>query len=274
VNDRVLAPWRQAQPIRDLLAWARSEGQESERLLVILEALRDHQSLESEPAVPDWLRQLSAALSEGLDLEPYEFGVLLSNRHRRATQTQDEFADMDDMPSFGRIGMSLADHTAAVVKTVESFTALDRRIIGRRRRTRSGWRRSFTMVVRQICGFRLCYVVAFPRPKSIGFRWLRVIGPIALGRHPDGPTQQTDYSPEGNSAGPAHWWTRRRHFHGLAFTSKWNAVRPSLQSFRASANTTIYRGDRGAACDRLARVAGAKGISQQLRAGKLKYHES
>jgi CRISPR-associated endonuclease/helicase Cas3 len=130
VNGNVLAPWHRAQPVRDLLAWARSEEQDSERLLLILNALRDHPSFESESDVPDWLRQLSGALSENVDFEPYEFGVLLSSRQRRAAQAQDEFADIDDMPSFGKTGVSLADHTTAVVKMAESFTALGRRIIG------------------------------------------------------------------------------------------------------------------------------------------------
>ena len=134
VNGNVLAPWHQAQPVRDLLSWARSEEQDSQRLLLILNALRDHQSLESESDVPDCLRRLAAALLPGRRFRSR--ASLQCSAVRAATDGPRRLKINSQTWTIcrrsARRGVSLAHslHDPAVVKTVESFTALDRRIIG------------------------------------------------------------------------------------------------------------------------------------------------
>ncbi len=114
----VLAPWLEAEPISELLEWARDEERSLEELPGLLAAVAQYHPPEGGPQVPDALRETALELTRTAPrIEPHPAGglVLLGSQAAEGIGVLDlDTGDDDDALSAADQDVSLETHTSDV----------------------------------------------------------------------------------------------------------------------------------------------------------------
>ncbi len=125
INRRLLQPWVNCPPVKELLACAEASDREKDQLWELIGEVIRYEPADGNapPAPPRWLSGLLAALPRDARIDEHPAGgLILSARvSKRRASEPDLFADDDDLASVSGEAVPLETHTASVVRAIQKL---------------------------------------------------------------------------------------------------------------------------------------------------------